>query len=523
MNPPGSGVETELLRAWGGKMQPGTLAMVQPVSSTETQVLRELVKTIGQKRYDHWFGSQASLRVRDRELIVEVTNPFLMTWLQKQFREELADVARRTLGETAGLRFEVVAGEKSSPAPSSSARDVPIARVPDGPLRASSVDDGSDPESSAALEAPAKTFAAVVASVAKSSDVPKPQRGRRAYLLAEFVEGNCNKIALTAVRQVSQHPGQTFNPLFLYGPVGTGKTHLLEGTVVELRSRFPGLQVVSMTAENFANHFTQGLRQHALPAFRQKFRNADVLVIEGIEFLDSKKGIQEEFLHTFKHLEANGKQVILSSDRHPRLLSRVSEELKTRFLSGMVCRLEAPDVETRQQIVRQRAERLGGEFSPEALNFVAQRFRNNVRELEGALHSLQNYYCMTGKRVSLHAAQKLLSDLERDCLRVVKLSEIEQAVCDLFGLMSEELRSDKRTRTVSQPRMIAMFLARKHTRSAYSEIGAYFGGRNHSTVITAERKIDAWLKTHSSVRVAAQNWPVEDVLEALEQQLLQAC
>lgn len=503
-----------MLRAWGGKMQPGTLAMVQPDSSTETQVLRELVKTIGQKRYDHWFSQQARVRVHEGDLVVQIANPFLMTWLQKQFREELSSVARRVLGEKAGVRFEVVAADKVSPAPEKKSP-----RLLDAPLPMMARKGPSNAQETGAMN-PAPSEETESAARRGAS---RGQAGRRTYLLSDFVEGDCNRIALTAVRQVTLQPGQTFNPLFLYGPVGTGKTHLLEGMVLELRSRFPGLQIVAMTAENFANHFTQGLRQHSLPAFRQKFRNADVLVIEGIEFLDSKKGIQEEFLHTFKHLEASGKQIILSSDRHPRLLSRVSEELKTRFLSGMVCRLESPDVETRKRIVEVKARRLGGEFSAEALQFVAQRFRNNVRELEGALHSLQNYFCMTGKRVSLHAAQKLLSDLERDCLRVVKLSEIEQAVCDLFGLMSEELRSEKRTRAVSQPRMIAMFLARKHTRSAYSEIGAYFGGRNHSTVITAEKKIDAWLQTRSSVRVAAQNWAVEDVLEALEQQLLQAC
>ncbi|MCA9095322.1 MAG: AAA family ATPase, partial [Planctomycetaceae bacterium] len=308
----------------------------------------------------------------------------------------------------------------------------------------------------------------------------------------------------------------------LHGGVGLGKTHLLEGIAQELRNRFPSLQVVHMTAENFTNYFTVALRQHALPSFRQKFRNADVLLLDDVDFLDGKRGIQEELLHTFKHLEAHGRQIVLTSDRHPRLLTRTSEELKTRFMSGMVCRLDAPGPETRRRILDRKAERLSGEFNGEALNYIAQRFRNNVRELEGALRTLQAYYTMTGKRVGITAARQILSDLERDCIKVVKLSDIERVVCDVFGLMQEELRSNKRVRSVSQPRMLAMYLARKHTRSAYSEIGAYFGGRNHSTVITAEKKIATLLNQRYQMNVAAEQYSVADVIENIEQQLSQA-
>jgi chromosomal replication initiator protein len=186
----------------------------------------------------------------------------------------------------------------------------------------------------------------------------------------------------------------------------------------------------------------------------------------------------------------------------------------------MVCRLDAPDLATREQIVHRKAARLPAEFSSEALRFVAERFTNNVRELEGALNCLQTYHCMTGKRVGITAARQVLADLERDCIRVVRIADIERAVCDLFGVQPEDLKSSKRTRSLTQPRMLAMYLARKHTRAAYSEIGQYFGGRNHSTVISAERKIHQWLEERSVVRVASQDWRFGDVLEAIEQQLL---
>jgi chromosomal replication initiator protein len=301
--------------------------------------------------------------------------------------------------------------------------------------------------------------------------------------------------------------------------VGTGKTHLLEGIHRNLRRAHCDLQTLFLTSEQFTNYFTQAFRERTLPAFRQKFRSVDVLLVDDVDFFEGKKAVQEEFLHTYKQLDSLGKLIVASADRHPRLLTKLSDELRTRFLSGMVCRLEAPDLETRERIVSRKAESLDAEFSPEALRYVAQRFSGSVRELEGALHCLQVYHRMTGKRVGVTAARQALSDLERDCLRVVRLADIERVVCHLFGLETEDLRSPSRTRAISEPRMLAMYLARRHTRSAYSEIGRHFGGRNHATVIAAERKVAGWLREGTSVRIASRTWQLGDLLETLEQQL----
>ena len=325
---------------------------------------------------------------------------------------------------------------------------------------------------------------------------------------------------MTAVRQASERPDGAGGPLFIYGPVGAGKSHLLEGLYREIRRKTSALQVLFLTSEQFTNYFTQAYRDHTLPAFRQRFRTVDVLLVDDIDFLDAKRVVQEEFLHTFQQLESHGKLVVACGDRHPRLLSKISEELKTRFLSGMVCRLEAPDLETRERIAVCKARRLDADFSPEVLKYVARRFSNGVRELEGALHCLQVYHRMTGKRVGMTAAREVLGDLERDCLRVVRMADIERAVCDLFGLDATDLKSSRRARSVSEPRMMAMYLARRHTRAAYSEIGQFFGGRNHATVISADHKVAAWLAENAEVKVASQTWRLSDVLDTLEQQLL---
>jgi chromosomal replication initiator protein len=359
-----------------------------------------------------------------------------------------------------------------------------------------------------------------LAPVSEPAAATSVRQGRRFADLSDFVAGSCNEMALTAVRQICDRPDGECGPLFIYGPVGMGKTHLLEGLYRAVRRRNPALQVLFLTSEQFTNHFTQAYRDRTLPAFRQRFRTVDVLLVDDVDFLDAKRGIQEEFLHTWQQLESHGRLLVACGDKHPRLMTKISDELKTRFLSGMVCRLEPPDLEIRERIAFGKAQRLGADISPEAIKYVARRFANSVRELEGALHCLQVYHRMTGKRVGMTAARQVLGDLERDCLRVVRMADIERAVCDLFGLDSADLKSARRTRSVSEPRMLAMYLARRHTRAAYSEIGEYFGGRNHATVISADRKVAAWLAQDSHVKIASQSWRLADVLSTLEQQLL---
>ena len=234
-------------------------------------------------------------------------------------------------------------------------------------------------------------------TVGEPSAVVPIRQGRRFADLSEFVRGPCNAMALTAARQVCERPDGASGPLFVYGPVGMGKTHLLEGLYRELRRRHPGKQAVYLTSEQFTNHFTQAFRDRTLPAFRHRFRTVDVLLVDDIDFLDAKRGVQEEFLHTCQQLESHGKLLVACGDCHPRLLTKLSEELKTRFLSGMVCRLEPPDLETREQIVIAKASRLDADISPEALKYVARRFTNSIRELEGALCCLQLCHRMTGK------------------------------------------------------------------------------------------------------------------------------
>lgn len=456
-----------------------------------------LASLIGERSYDLWFRQKTRLEVDQEELVVFASSPFLQTWLQKQHRVSLAQAARTVLGPSARLRFEV-----------------------DPNLGAASGRTETEAAAAASgLAVPAGLEVAEVPQPARAA-APGQQRGRRFLDLSDFVIGPGNAMAITAVRQACDGAAAGAGSLFIYGPVGSGKSHLLEGLYREIRRTRPELQVVFLTSEQFTNYFTQAYRDRTLPGFRQRFRTVDVLLVDDVDFLDAKRAVQEEFLHTFQQLESHGKLVVACGDRHPRLMTKTAEELKTRFLSGMVCRLELPDLETRERIAASKALQMNADLGPEVIRHVASKFTTSVRELEGALHCLQVYRRMTGRPVGTTAARSVLADLERDCLRVVRMADIERAVCELFGLQADDLKSSRRSRSVSEPRMLAMYLARRHTRAAYSEIGAYFGGRNHATVISADRRVAEWLSRDAELRVASQNWRLSDLLQTLEQQML---
>ena len=508
-------------------------------------VLGELQALLGEKRYTLWIEGKIGLSICDDTLTIAVGSPFLLSWMQKQFKEAMSEAARNVLGHSARVAFTVDASLTVGRAVASTA--IISSREPGGTsLRSKSTNRSQSPTrtmsartsaelhdailaanadgTSSAKSTSIGTVGAIPGSAARSACSGMPlsglARGRRLAELNDFIPGPQTELALTAAKQVAAGQATMFNPLYIHGPVGSGKTHLLEGICRQLKRIQPTSNVMLLTSEAFANYFTQALRDRSLPSFRQRFRGVDVFLVDDIEFFESKRVFQEEFLHTFTELVDHGRQVVLSGSRHPRLLTKLGDELATRFLSGLVCRLDIPDAETRLTIVKAKAARMSGEFAPEALQYVAQRFQSNVRELEGALNCLQTYHSMTNKRVTLNQARQILADLERDCLRIVRLADIERVICNLFGVKAKDLQSESRVRTVSQPRMLAMFLARKHTQSAYTEIGQHFGGRNHSTVMSAERKVQQWLDENSTIQVASQSWTIGEILSTIEQQLL---
>ncbi len=463
-------------------------------SSSLEDLCKALQSHLGPRRFQNWFGDGSRLSLDGAALTLSVQSPYQVKWIQQQFERELLKIAAPIVGPDVTLTYEI--GSEAS-------------LLPEPAAAPSQKREDSAPAAHTSLSR-------------RTTSAPSPQgvhgRNKRLYSLSDFVVGECNSLAMAGAQQFLSDP-ESVSPLYIHAGVGNGKTHLLEGLRARLRKDSPHLQVLHLTAEHFGNYFSQALGSKSLPSFRMKFRSADVLLIDDIDFFNGKKGFQEEFLHTLKHFEQEGRAVAMTSNRHPRLLGEMSEELVSRFLSGLVCRIEAPDDATRQEIVRRRAARLKTKFTPDSLEHVAKRFTSNVRELEGAVNVLSTWSQMSNSRVTVQVSRKLLGRLERDCVRMIRVTDVESAVCEFFGTSVDEIRSNSRKQSISQPRMLAMYLSRRLTQSAYSEIGAHFGGRNHSTVMSAEKKIASQLEAGKTLKVASENWTIQELLQTLEERI----
>jgi chromosomal replication initiator protein len=350
---------------------------------------------------------------------------------------------------------------------------------------------------------------------------PATKRNRRWRKLSEFVIGPCNRVAHASAVSVVETPGEGPNPLVLHGPVGTGKTHLLEGVYAALRRGHPDWRVCYVTTEDFTNRFVQAMRMGKLGAFRKHFRECDALLVDDLHFLAGKRATQEEFLHTFDALLAEGRQMVLTCDCHPRLADDFTPELTDRLLGGAIWGLAPPDADTRLGILRARGS-AGREAPPpdEVLRFLAAQLRGNVRELEGALNSVRHFSRVTARPVTVQLAREALADLLRHAVRVVRLEDVDKAVRAVLRLESGALQDKGRAWAVSHPRMVAVYLARKHTASSYADIGGHFGGRNHSTAVAAEKKVRRWLQDDAELALGQRRIRVRELVERVERDLL---
>ena len=344
--------------------------------------------------------------------------------------------------------------------------------------------------------------------------------GRRWKSLADFVVGACNRVAHASALSVVEDPGQGASPLVLHGPVGTGKTHLLEGIYAGLRKKWPELRPVYVTAEEFTTRFVHSARFGKQGAFRRQFRDCSALLIDDIHFFAKKQGTQEEFLHTFDSLVADGRQVVVTADCHPRLAEELMPELVDRLLGGAAWPLLPPDDETRLGVLRAKAGGGGAAVPDGVLTFLARNLRGNVRELEGAVNSVRHYAKVTGKPADVPLAREALGDLLRHAVRSVTVADVDAAVCSVLRLGSGVLQSKARSWAVSHPRMVAVYLCRKHTAATYGEIAKHFGAKQHSTAVAAEKKVRGWLKDDARLALGDRDWRAKDLIDRIERELM---
>jgi chromosomal replication initiator protein len=469
-----------------------------------------IARRIGPQRYQLWFDRHTRFRFADSVLTVGVPNRHFEEWLQKTFSEAVAAAAAEVFGSAVAVRFVIdpelfqaarreQAEARATPAPA------PAATV--GKPRATT--DASKPTAAVEQEA--------ASARPRSAGSGRTRKWRK---LSDFVVGPCNRVAHAAALGVAEEPGEGPNPLVLHGPVGTGKTHLLEGIYAALRRQHPDWRVLYATTEDFTNRFVQAMRLGKLGGFRKQFRDCDALLVDDLHFLATRRATQEEFLHTFDALHADGRQLVLTCDCHPRLADDFTPELTDRLLGGAVWGLTPPDADTRLAILRARVAGPGIPVPDAILSFLAGQLRGNVRELEGALNSVRHYARVTGRPVDLALTREALADLLRHAVRVVRPEDVDRAVCGVLKLQSGTLQSKARAWAVSHPRMLAMFLCRKHTAASYAEIGGHFGGRNHSTTVAAEKKVRQWLQNDAELALGERRLRVRDLVERVERDLL---
>jgi chromosomal replication initiator protein len=310
------------------------------------------------------------------------------------------------------------------------------------------------------------------------------------YTLDRIIVGPGNQLAFNCAWEVARKPGEGFNPLFIYGKTGLGKSHLLQGIAREVLERFPSKDTLYIPAEYFVNQYVAALQKRDVEPFRKRFRNLDVLIIDDLHFLAGKDASQQELLHTLNALEQQGKQVVLASDQHPRELEEFMEHLTTRFLQGMIAEVTLPPRNTRLAIINSKLEGHRQLFPNAVIEFLADHLECNVREIEGYVTRLVALAGLAGEKVTLELAQQALHDFLSSRARLVDLPDIENVVIAHYGVTSQQLHSRLRKRPVALARQVCMYLARKLTSYSLKEIGRFFGGKNHTTVVFAVQAVE---------------------------------
>ena len=371
---------------------------------------------------------------------------------------------------------------------------------------------GGEPPSVAAdsvlggFDEPLQSFSPVAAARPVAKPVPAHQHNLvEGYTFKSFVEGKSNQLALAASQQVADNPGDSYNPLFLYGGVGLGKTHLMHAVGNALRHHKPDARIVYLHSERFVADMVKALQLNAINDFKRYYRSVDALLIDDIQFFANKDRSQEEFFHTFNALLEGGQQMILTCDRYPKEIDGLEERLKSRIGWGLTVAVEPPELETRVAILLKKAEQSGMEMAPEAAFFIAQRIKSNVRELEGALKRVIASANFTGRAIDTDLIKESLKDLLALQDKQVSLDNIKRTVAEYYKIKVADLMSKRRSRSIARPRQVAMALSKELTNHSLPEIGDSFGGRDHTTVLHACRKIKELRETTSDIREDYKN------------------
>ncbi len=428
--------------------------MSVPADSTLwNQCLRALQAELPEQQFNTWIRPLQAEPAED-QLRLLAPNRFVVDWLQQHHMPRILELVAQNGG---GTEVVVEVGSRAG-APASEPPKRNLARPPQAP-----------------------------------SNQPPPIASRlnRSFTFATFVEGKSNQLARAAASQVGANPGKSYNPLFIYGGVGLGKTHLMHAVGNSILEQNPDAKVAYVHSERFVGDMVKGLQHNTISEFKRSYRSLDALLIDDIQFFAGKERSQEEFFHTFNALLEGQRQIILTCDRYPKEVAGLEERLKSRFGWGLTVAIEPPELETSVAILKSKAEAEAVALPDEVAFFIAKRIRSNVRELEGALRRVIANYRFTGRAIDLDFAKEALRDLLALQERLVSIENIQKTVADYFKIRVGDLLSKKRSRSIARPRQFAMALAKELTNHSLPEIGDAFGGRDHTTVLHGCRRIEA--------------------------------
>ena len=420
--------------------------------------LANIEKKISKPSYDTWLKSTKAHSLQGDLLVITAPNEFARDWLEERYSQLIAGILYEITGEELSVKFIIPQNQKEE-----------------------------DPD----LLLPAKK----AKKEEDQHDFPQNILNPK-YLFDTFVIGSGNRFAHAASLAVAEAPAKAYNPLFIYGGVGLGKTHLMHAIGHYVLEHKPNAKVVYLSSEKFTNEFINSIRDNKAVEFRNKYRNVDVLLIDDIQFLAGKESTQEEFFHTFNTLHEESKQIVISSDRPPREIPTLEDRLRSRFEWGLITDITPPDLETRIAILRKKAKAEGLDIPNEVMLYIANQIDTNIRELEGALIRVVAYSSLINKDINADLASEALKDIIPSSKpKVITIHEIQRTVGEHYSVKLEDFKAKKRTKSVAFPRQIAMYLSRELTDFSLPKIGEEFGGRDHTTVIHAHEKISRLLQS----------------------------
>jgi len=469
------------------------------------QCLEIIKDNISYQKYKSWFEPISPVKLEDNTLTIQVPSQFWYEWLEEHYYGMLRSTLAKVLGKDGKLEYSVVLEKSDNETENKSVR------LPQRPMPPDNNNQGQDIKGYNEYS-PGKIENPFVIPGIQKTKIDSNLNSN--YVFDRYIEGDCNRLARSAAMAIAENPGSnSFNPFFIYGGTGLGKTHLIQSIGNKVKQEYGNeLAVLYISSESFTNEFVQAIRNNRASEFTMFYRQIDVLIVDDIQFFSGKEKTQEEFFHIFNALHQDGKQIILSSDRAPREIPDIEERLISRFSWGLSADLQIPEYETRYAILERKANDNGIELPHDVLEFIAHNFKSNVRDLEGAIIKLLAFASLQHvDEIEPRMAKQVLKDMIQESHTTISIEQIQNYVCEYFGIDTNKVREKTRKQEIVEARQIAMYLAKQFTDSSLKTIGLHFGGRDHSTVIHAISTVEERMQT-----TAKHKRMVEELYQKIE-------